>query len=570
MKKWREHWQGLGRKSIILLAFALMMTLLRLFLAGKAPLMFHGEASHDDFLMVRYAAYMVAGQWMGPYSVMVCVKGISFPLFLAINYLLGISYPITLMLCNVASAYFFIQAIKPWLKSPAWRIVLYLFLIYSPATYATESASLIYRNALLPPALLLVLGCAIGLYLRREAKGRSLLPWSIGLGLSFAFFWNIREDTIWLLPFVVAALLATGVHLWVVKGRPSLKRILLLILPLFILAGAQVGQALINQAVYGQFMINNRTGTACADVITDLLHIDDGEDNRVVWISKDAIAMAYEASPTLKSAKASIDEAIGDWDSTDSDRGLDGDIIVWAIRDGVYRAGYYVDAQETETFYRTVDNELKAALANGTLPKREAFYVSGAARGMTVSDIPLLSENMCIGLMDLITYKYYAYDLVSAMGSTDHIRTMEIITGTDALYDDALLVDGNETAEKIQISMGNICNKVFDLVTLVYQKTGIVLALLGIIGYGLITVQMVSCLRKGKDDVFELWLVLMGMAISILILFFGVVWFTSWMEGDYDFNIYYYTTPAVTLLQIMEFLTIYHGVSMVYHRIKSQ
>ena len=57
------------------------------------------------------------------------------------------------------------------------------------------------------PAVLLVVGCLIGLYFRRNGKLKPFILWSLGLSIIFSFYWYIREDSLWLLPLASVGLL---------------------------------------------------------------------------------------------------------------------------------------------------------------------------------------------------------------------------------------------------------------------------------------------------------------------------------------------------------------------------
>lgn len=56
------------------------------------------------------------------------------------------------------------------------------------------------------PAVEIIIACLLAIYYRKYGSSRKLLPWFLGLSVAFPFFWFIREDSIWLLPFTVVAL----------------------------------------------------------------------------------------------------------------------------------------------------------------------------------------------------------------------------------------------------------------------------------------------------------------------------------------------------------------------------
>lgn len=70
-------------------------------------------------------------------------------------------------------------------------------------------------------------------------------------------------------------------------------------------------------------------------------------------------------------------------------------------------------------------------------------------------------------------------------------------------------------------------------------------------------VQVIRGIRHQQLEDLPILLVITGLFLSSLVLLAGVVWFTSWMVGDYPYNIYNYTSPACTLMQVVEFLCLY-------------
>ena len=60
----------------------------------------------------------------------------------------------------------------------------------------------LYRMAIVPGMVLVVFSGMIGLTLRKELPLKKQLPWAFLTGMALAFFWQIREDSVWILPFI--------------------------------------------------------------------------------------------------------------------------------------------------------------------------------------------------------------------------------------------------------------------------------------------------------------------------------------------------------------------------------
>ncbi len=538
-----------------------LLTVFRIMLAQKTPLIMQGDATLDDFLMVYYAGNLLQGNWLGAFSNLVCAKGISYPLFLAGVYLSGLQYQLALILFNIVAIAFFLFAVRTWIKNKYLYLLIFLFLVFSPVTFASQISGVVYRDAILTPTLLIVLGCMFGLFIHRGEPLRKMVPWSVGLGVSFSYFWFIREDTYWLLPFVCAMLLMTGIAIWRGKDRRLLPRASLLVLPLVMLAVSYVGIGLVNYHEYGLFMVNDRTGTSFSDVFSDLISIDDGDDDtQVIWVTRDMLDLACSQSPTLDSISDELDASLELWGTTDT--GLPGDITAWALRTAASDAGYYSDATTMENFYAQVHEELQAAFDSGALQQRSAFYVSSSARGMTADDVPLLEENFTEGFAHIIDYGYYDMDPLTSTGPFQYIRIMETMTNSLAIYPDSVVnqIDDVGVAQYGLSTVGNVASAVLGKVATLYKVTGYVLFGLGTLGYVLLFIESIRDMRHRRFGNLVFFLIITGLLLSILVLLFGVTWFTSWMAPTYQSNIYYYTSAGVTLMQLCECAGIIHLV----------
>ena len=61
-----------------------LLTLFRIFLFLRTPLDVMGNTPHDDLLLLTHAQSILEGNWLGTYCNTTLVKGVSFPLFVAL------------------------------------------------------------------------------------------------------------------------------------------------------------------------------------------------------------------------------------------------------------------------------------------------------------------------------------------------------------------------------------------------------------------------------------------------------------------------------------------------------
>lgn len=88
-------------KKYMLITFIVVLTLFRIWLGVKTPLYLQADATCDDFLLVRYAANMLTGNWLGSFESLTLTKSAAFPAILAFGYLCGIPYSLGLIVSYV-------------------------------------------------------------------------------------------------------------------------------------------------------------------------------------------------------------------------------------------------------------------------------------------------------------------------------------------------------------------------------------------------------------------------------------------------------------------------------------
>jgi hypothetical protein len=174
-----KRWHLNTKKEKILVGFVVLAILFRLLIAVEMPVKVYMQAGYDDALSINQALNILAGKWLGPYNAGILTKGLSFTFFLLVNHFSRLSYPLFLCLIDMLAAVAMVKALAPLIKNKYLSAFGFLFLIYSPATLASDFSLRIYRNSLVFAAVLFVLAGILGLYLRRKDTIHQRLPWSI-------------------------------------------------------------------------------------------------------------------------------------------------------------------------------------------------------------------------------------------------------------------------------------------------------------------------------------------------------------------------------------------------------
>ncbi|MDO5147715.1 MAG: hypothetical protein Q4D60_12030 [Eubacteriales bacterium] len=418
-----------------------------------------------------------------------------------------------------------------------------------------------YRMAIVPYAAILVFGCFIGLYFRRDQEIRVLLPWSIGSGLSLAFFWFIREDSIWIMPFVAVVLLLLIVQLFLYRKniKKIVLRLVLYFLPILVLVTADLTQRAINYSHYGIFSTNDRSDTEFGKMMSYLYKIEDKQAADDVWVSNQTIEKVMSVSPTFASIRTEITDSLAAWMG-----GQDacGDVILWALRDAATWAGYYEDAVTANQFWGKVNDEIKEAIENGSLKTDHLIRFSSMSKGTTWSKIPFFIKKTLKGMFSVGMYKDtgLSYDNKSA-GEMEDIRKFEALLGSFGNYPQ--ISDSISTYTQNAIKVGNSIVGVF-------KGLAPFSFVLAILGYLIATVHILRHLVKMHkfDGMIDMWLVITALLLSSLVLTFGVMFFCSWFPPRMSVYLNFYNAGSYALLQIAKYLAIYCGVKLTVNYLK--
>lgn len=386
------------------MAFALIVVV-KLWLVSEIRIL-PLNAPHDASNFLEHAKSILLGQWFGPYDQLTLIKGPVFPLYLAAVQELGVPLPLAHQLLYAFASLVAVTAAAPLIRNGYARITLFAVLLFNPFTYATL-AWVTYRSQLTESLALIALACAFAIFVRRAAPVAALLPWFIGLSVSFAAFWLTREEGIWLVP---ALLLLLAAYAWSARHGSRLEgfaRLSPLALPPLTLLAAIASIAIINGRAYGWYTTVEPQAPEFVSAYNALARIDVPSVYRVP-VPRAARALAYRVSPAAAELKPSLDGPNGNkWARVSCESwNVCGDIgggwFMWAFRDAVAAAGHYSSGAAARTFYRDLAAQLDAACnahAIACRPKRGTLVPP-----LSVSDAKGLAAEFLTGLRQTATW----------------------------------------------------------------------------------------------------------------------------------------------------------------------
>lgn len=529
------------------------------------------DQRYDDRMMFENAGNLINGVWLGDYNSYTLSKGISYPLFLVLARKLFLPYSALLSLLQAAGAGLFVQALSLRLQNPYGRAALYLLLLFSPVSLTLLVTQRLYRMAIVPGMVLLVFSGMIGLTLRKDQPLKRQLPWALLTGLALAFFWQIREDSAWIMPFIaVMTVWNIGYVILVLHNRISRKQILLhclvLMLPMFLLFVGNSGIAAINALHYGVFLTNDRTEGSFAELMSLFYRLEsDTTVSSDIWISRDTIAKAENVSPTLQQLCPLLDTYVEDWSTANGE--IPGDHFSWVLRDAVQDSGYAEDAVSAQNFYNSVFSELLTAIDQNKLSLKQdgAVYFSSQSRGVPVGEIPGILSDALQNIWKIAGYTDCALSSSArSAGRLSDIRRMEAFTSCLAVYPtlsqfQATEYDSiaNETLYDFNEVYSSGIVSLLNRITSVYRLLGRPVFLAALLCFCILTFRVLrEILHKNIKDL-ELWILGCGLLLSAILLRFGCGLFTTWFTEDMQkFINSFYSCGVYILLQMFKYLII--------------
>ena len=549
----------------------LLFTVFRILAGLRIPYMILADQRYDDRMLFENAYDLLSGVWLGDYDAYTLAKGIGYPLFLVLAKKLCLPYSVLLSLLQAAGAWLFVRAVSVRWQNPYVQTLLYLLLLFSPISLTLLVTQRLYRMAIIPGMVLIVFSGMIGLTLRKEQPLKKQLSWAVLTGIALAFFWQIREDSVWILPFVAVMTVWNAGYVILILHKKRTRRQLLFqcltfLLPILLLFAGNMSISTINQIHYGVFLSNDRTEGNFAELMSLFYRLDSNtEVNSDIWISRDTIARAEAASPTLQQIQPLLDTYVEDWSNSNVE--IPGDHFSWVLRDAVQDSGYSPDAVSAQTFYGNVLTDLRSAIDRGDFTEKQggALYFSSQSRGILPAEIPGILSDTLQNVWKIAGYTDCALSsLAKSTGRLSDIRRVEALTSCLAVYptlsqfqasdydsiDDETLYDFNEVYSSGMVSLLNKSNAVYQL----FGKSAFLLALLALC---VLTVRVICGLFHGDRTDLELWILTCGVLLSAILLRFGCSLFTGWFTEDMQkFINSFYSCGVYMLLQMFKYLAI--------------
>ncbi|MFT8872952.1 MAG: hypothetical protein ABF868_11820 [Sporolactobacillus sp.] len=443
---------NVNRKSrALLILYFFLILAVKVALVSGIRVWGYIDGPYDDGMMLNNTTYLLNHQWLGPFNEFTLAKGIVFPLYVAFIHQIGIPYLLSLVLMQFIACAALILSVRKFIIHKTVLALLYTVLMFNPISTYYNAFNRFYRDSLYSYFFLLLFACLISLFLNRNESVWKMVFLSSCSGIFLSSVWLMREDSPWLLPFVICSVLVTGIS--ICRNRilvHKIRRMLVLAIIPLILFFSLFSVSLINYKYYCFFGTNEFMNGSLPVLVKDLSSIKPNKWEPQVPIPKSTREKAYRVSPTFAKIKPYLEN---DWVMKAEHGNPTCDLMIWGIVDAVQNAGMNT-APATQEFYRKSANEIEKAFASGKLKKRGSYISIFESPWDNRYILPLLSSvgktlHMLVFFENyplLDNGKLYAKNTyaIGINGTIDGLKELERNTNNQVYYSNEPLVQGHK------------------------------------------------------------------------------------------------------------------------------
>lgn len=520
-----------NKNLICIILIIITLSIIKQLLLCNYPIMVYAGAKSDDVLMVELAENILSGNWLGEYNYNTLMKGPVFPMILALIKHMNWSYINFVTLLYTISCIIFIIAIRKKIKNNIWLTIIFSLLLFNPIMYEKEVLQRVYRNSLIPSFSILIIACYIGIYLRRNEKIRYLLPWMVILAISLSAFYYTREDSMWIVPFIIFMTISTIVAIAIKEKKINLNlisKIIVLLIPLITLN--LFGNWIANQNLkyYGVKTKNVLTDSNFSNAMKAIYSVRPMKYIDAVSVPMEKIDRMAGASLSFNAIAPKFKEYsynYGMLDRNPNDGEIEDGWILWALRSAVYDSGCNTLKKEDEA-YKKISDELNQAIKNGLLEK-QITMPSAMMSPFRTSYIPKIIKSFIKTVLFVTSYDEIKITNTDPSETDpkyfETVRKFEEITNDRAIYPPNSNVKELEGQEEY-IKSTTFSTNILKVIEKIYCFTGIPLALLGIISYLIITIINIKNIIKKNYDDLENWIFISGILGATFTLMIGIAY----------------------------------------------
>lgn len=494
-----------AKRAALFRFWAFLLTLPAVKLALSAGLRAWGLMNdpYDDAMLVKNAAGLISGDWLGPYDQYTLAKGVTFPLYLAFLHQIGLPYLAANVLLCFASSLLFILVIRRLIPNRAALCAIYAVLMFNPIAFASWTFNRVYRDSLYSYLVVLLFSFLIGIYLYRKESVARLVFFSAGAGFSLALAWLAREDTAWVLPFTGAALLITACFLLFDRQvRQKIGRLAALMLVPALLAAGILTVSQLNYRYYRVHATTELSGGALPRLVRELSAIQPDQWRPRCSIPESSRQKAYAVSSTFSKIRPVLENHPF---VLCKQKNPSCQMLVWSMLDSVEWSGIR-DGASSQEFYEKSAEEIGAAIRSGKIPSRGGYVHMFVSPWDNRYLLPMLRD---FGITIRMTVFMNNYDRTPL--NAENIATQGTPEMKNVL---AGVVRGPITFEDSQIPVKDPRIGLINGIALLYSRLNPFVTALGLLCYLYILLRFLLSARARKFALLDPLLISTGLLLS--------------------------------------------------------
>lgn len=516
---------------------SIALSLLRIWVSWLLGNVVLANDSVDSQLMVNYSNVFEHFGTPSEYSL---VKSMSYPIFLLLPSITGISYNVLLSILWLFAGAVCVMALKRVSNNRWFLFFSFLFITWSPIAFDLWAGIRVYRNAVIAPAFFVLFGLlflfASNSLTRNRLKFGTILV-AIFAGLSFLFCYYLKEDGFWMLLVlgIVTLICIAGTLVRAQRNRMPFRRIVALFVIAFLpFAVFQIGTLAykeINFHYFGVKEINTRTEGALGTFVKNVYEIKSDARTKYVWAPYDAIEKAFDASETLHGYPELENSILNTtWFKTEGggQEPITGDFLGWVLRTSLTETGLWENEAQVQAIFEKANEEIEQAFSDGTLEHDQRIILTSSAGSRTIGEIIDIADDTVMTFLSPICFQGYDLniDTYRNNGTTSPSETERYIFNQ---YTSRITNSGLAKMEHIKTSVGSFFANT-DL--LIYRLLAPLLFFVALFGSA-----WSFAYRLRRKIAFESDQKLAFAAIILLLLLalvyaFGISWFSEFIYCD--------------------------------------
>ncbi len=547
MKFIKKHWLEI---------LFVVLFILKCWMVHIQPLMIKHTA-HDDGMFASRAYSLAKGHWLGNYNDITLSKGIIGIIFIAFNYKLHISYLFATQLLYFVACLAFIKMLKHIYKNKVFLLLVYIILLFNPISYS-DAVSYVYRDGIYISFILLLVSLTFEMFFHYKSSLKKLIFYQTILGVTIASIWYTREETLWIIPYIILAFLVT--ILYIIFDKTCLnkvKRILCLIgIPTFILLGYTITISTLNYICYDRFVTNDFTSKEFKDAYGALTRIKPTNYLKRVPLNSYDRARLYELNPSFKELQGFLEGSDSAkyrhdiYKNGKRYRDFQEGFLYWAVREAVCMQGYCTDATSTKQYYERLASEINSLCDSNKiecLSKRSSLVApfQDDLKEELIKDIPkafttqLNYENVNVRIPDVKEeYKNFINEYTKFYGTLTYNKI------------------GYTKQELNSVNM-----KLMKSILLIFQKGNFIIFVISLAFYIFIIIMFL--IPKTKFKYYKEAYLLSGL-LCIYLARIVVVGYVAATEYESAIEKCQYLSPVYPIQSMLSFLAIIFGLKIIY------